>query len=183
MKSDAEKPDDGTTEATEAEPIAELMQSPVTPRGDTPAPSIPGLIIANVAGASDAGRPLVEIHGRAEVCEAWPVWMDPEPDWAHCQGLKVVLGFENADAGKPLVVGVIGTPARLKEAQPADTATAVTHTSQDIVKITSDKELVLQCGKAKIALRADGRIAILGGYVLSRSTGVNKIKGGSVQIN
>ena len=32
-------------------------------------------------------------------------------------------------------------------------------------------------------LRADGRVMILGGYVLSRSTGVNKIKGGSVQIN
>ncbi len=100
--------------------------------------------------------------------------MEPEPDWAGCEGLKVAIGFES-ESNQPLLVGVLGTPAKLKP--------GTSEASQDVVKITSDKELVLECGKAKIALRADGRIAILGGYVLSRSSGVNKIKGGSVQIN
>ena len=70
MNDDAEKSNDGLSETVEVEPITELLQSPVAPRSDTPAPSIPGLMIADVAGASAAGHPMVEIHGRAEPCEA-----------------------------------------------------------------------------------------------------------------
>ena len=45
------------------------------------------------------------------------------------------------------------------------------------------QEIVLRCGDAKIMLRKDGKIVIRGTHLISRSRGVNKIKGGSVHIN
>ena len=49
--------------------------------------------------------------------------------------------------------------------------------------LTADKEIVLRCGKASITLTRAGKILIRGAYLLSRSSGVNRIKGGSVQLN
>jgi hypothetical protein len=49
--------------------------------------------------------------------------------------------------------------------------------------LTGDKEIVLRCGKASITLTRAGKIIIRGAYLLNRSSGVNKIKGASVQIN
>ena len=51
------------------------------------------------------------------------------------------------------------------------------------LRIESQRELVIECGKSKIALRSDGRIEVRGGHLISRSSGPNKIKGGSVHIN
>ncbi len=44
-------------------------------------------------------------------------------------------------------------------------------------------EVVLKCGEASISLNKNGKIAIRGKYLLNRSTGVNRIVGGSVQVN
>jgi hypothetical protein len=43
--------------------------------------------------------------------------------------------------------------------------------------------LVLRCGKASITLSADGKIVVRGTHVVSHSSGLNRIKGGSVQVN
>jgi hypothetical protein len=49
--------------------------------------------------------------------------------------------------------------------------------------LTADKEIVLRCGEASITLTKAGKILIKGAYVLSRSSGTNRIQGGSVEIN
>jgi uncharacterized protein (DUF2345 family) len=51
------------------------------------------------------------------------------------------------------------------------------------VVIEGKKEIVLKCGKSSITLTRAGKVLIRGAYVLSRSSGVNRIKGGSVQVN
>jgi len=51
------------------------------------------------------------------------------------------------------------------------------------LQITAHDELVLQCGKASITLRRNGRLIIRGAYVESRSSGTHRIKGGAVLIN
>jgi hypothetical protein len=48
---------------------------------------------------------------------------------------------------------------------------------------TAEQEIVLRCGKASITLTRAGKVLIRGAYILNRSSGVNRIKGGSVQIN
>ena len=47
----------------------------------------------------------------------------------------------------------------------------------------AEEEIVLRCGEASITLTRSGKIIIKGSYLLSRSSGANRIKGGSVQIN
>lgn len=42
---------------------------------------------------------------------------------------------------------------------------------------------MLRCGKASITLTRSGKIILRGTYISSRSSGVIRIKGGSVQIN
>ena len=51
------------------------------------------------------------------------------------------------------------------------------------LEFNADEELVLRCGKSSITLTQAGKVLIRGEYLLSRSSGVNRIKGGSVQIN
>ncbi|MCH9686221.1 MAG: hypothetical protein K0V04_32610 [Deltaproteobacteria bacterium] len=93
----------------------------------------------------------------------------------------VVLLFEDGDPGRPIVVGLLHDRAVQPEA-PATTAPPPA-AQMRCVEIEADQELVLRCGKASITLRRDGRVHVRGTYVETRSKGVNRIKGGSVQIN
>ena len=95
------------------------------------------------------------------------VWSREAPDWSRCAGLRVVVGQPEGTC--PVVLGLLDAP-------PAET-------TPESLKVESTEELVIECGKAKIALRADGRIEIRGGHLISRASGPNKIKGGSVHIN
>ena len=132
---------------------------------------VSGVVVAVVVGATAQGSPLVRWGtGEGITRPARGVWMESQPDWTDCEGLRAVIGFEEGDDAPPAAK----TPAEGEKPQ---------DTKPEVLRLESEKELILECGKAKIALRADGRVTILGGYVLSRSKGVNKIKGGSVQIN
>jgi hypothetical protein len=51
------------------------------------------------------------------------------------------------------------------------------------VSIEGAEEVTFKCGKASITLTKSGKILIRGTYLLNRSTGVNRIMGGSVQVN
>jgi hypothetical protein len=51
------------------------------------------------------------------------------------------------------------------------------------VEIEAADEIVLRCGQASIVMRRNGRVVIRGTYVETRSRGVNRVKGGSVEIN
>jgi len=51
------------------------------------------------------------------------------------------------------------------------------------VTLVAMEQMVLRCGKASITMTRAGKIIVRGAYVSTRSTGANRIKGGSVQIN
>lgn len=133
---------------------------------------LPGVLVGEVAGADDQGRPLVstELHG---VRAADVVWMPAAPSWFKCVGLRVVIGHVDGDEQRPIILGLLDAPPTTKTKEKAP----------DTLRVESNKELVIECGKSKIAMRADGRIEIRGGHLISRSSGPNKIKGGSVHIN
>lgn len=96
-------------------------------------------------------------------------------------GRQVVLMFEGGDASRPVVMGVLqegeGWPL---DQQPGQVEVDI---DGERMMVTAKEQLVLRCGKASITLTKAGKVMIKGSYVLSRSSGVNRIKGGSVQLN
>jgi uncharacterized protein (DUF2345 family) len=51
------------------------------------------------------------------------------------------------------------------------------------VRVTAKDEIVLECGKASITLRRNGRVVVRGTHVETNSEGTNRIKGGHVRVN
>ena|SRR5688572_10055779 len=91
------------------------------------------------------------------------------------QGVLLLFAQDRID--KPIIVGLLQEP--VVQASRPDTA----RVDGKRVEITGAEEVVLKCGRAEIVLRKNGRIAIRGVRVETRAKGVNRIKGGSVQIN
>jgi hypothetical protein len=51
------------------------------------------------------------------------------------------------------------------------------------LRVGAKDEVVIQCGKASITLRRNGKVIIKGTHVETHSTGTNRIKGGQVRVN
>jgi hypothetical protein len=102
-------------------------------------------------------------------------------------GREILLVFENDDPAMPIILDVMHSlldeiteaPAPVSEAEKPDD---VVVDGKRIV-YEAKEEIVLRCGKASITLTRAGKVLIRGVYLLSRSSGVNRIHGGSVQIN
>jgi hypothetical protein len=91
-------------------------------------------------------------------------------------GREVVLALEGGSRRTPIILGF------LQPIAPSAPVVAARLDGETIV-LEAAREIVLQCGKASITLTRAGKVLIRGEYVLSRSSGVNRIKGGAVQIN
>ena len=96
-------------------------------------------------------------------------------------GREVVLIFEEGDPRRPIVVGCL--PRRDGRSLPEQPGLVEVDADGERLQIVAKEQLVLRCGKAKITLTREGRILIDGTYVSSRSSGVNRIWGGSIQLN
>lgn len=135
--------------------IGELIA--ITDDGCTPLIIYPG----QPGSAALRARSVLDLHG------------------AHI-GKSVVLSFENGDAAKPIVMGVL----RQATDRPLDAPGQVQiDTDGERIVVSAKEQMVIQCGKASITLTKAGKILIEGSYVSSRSTGVNRVKGGSLQLN
>ena len=91
----------------------------------------------------------------------------------------------NLDARSPPTLQALAEPicadAPVPRAQPSTTIEALVDGKR--VTIEAQDEIVLRCGQASITLRRNGRIVVRGTYVETRARGINRIKGGAVQIN
>ena len=153
-----------------ADPRAQALQAPAWPavvigellalaeEGRTPLVAYPG----QPGSAALRARSLVELHG------------------AHI-GQQLALAFEAGDPGRPVVMGVLRQAAGWPLADPP--AQVEVDAGGERLIVSAREQLVLRCGKASITLTRAGKVLIQGSYVSSRSTGVNRIKGGSVQLN
>jgi hypothetical protein len=81
----------------------------------------------------------------------------------------------------PVVIGVLR--AASDEADLSRKAAVEAVVDGERIVLSGEKEIVLRCGKASIAMSADGTVVIKGARLLSAATGTHRIKGGSVQIN
>ena len=97
-------------------------------------------------------------------------------------GCEVVVMFDRSDHCSPIIMGVI---------QPHPLDADIEHAARGVVihadgerhVIEAEREIVLRCGDASITLTRAGKVIIKGNYILSRSTGYNKIKGAAIDIN
>jgi len=97
-------------------------------------------------------------------------------------GLPVVLLFEDADYAKPIIVGILHERNADLETSASDPEVSVQADDERLV-LSAQREIVLRCGNASLTLTRAGKVLIRGSYILSRSTGYNKIKGAAVDIN
>lgn len=91
-------------------------------------------------------------------------------------GRQVVLRYNRGQPGNPDIVGK-GPDSSQQGAAPGLLSGACPW------EIAPSGELTLRCGKASITLTPSGKIILRGTYISTRSSGVVRIKGGSVQIN
>ena len=103
----------------------------------------------------------------------------------------VVTMAANGDAtggGTAILLGLVQEPlsqileGRL-DAKPTREAPFEFEVDEERVVLEASREVVLRCGESSITLKKDGRVLIRGSHVVSRSTGPNKVKGASVQLN
>jgi hypothetical protein len=96
-------------------------------------------------------------------------------------GSTVVMLFEHGDPNRPIILGVL-QDKRLDAERIAPPSVAI-RADHDRFVVTAEREIVLRCGESSITLTRAGKVIIIGKYVLSRSSGCNKIKGATVDIN
>ena len=96
------------------------------------------------------------------------------------RGRHVVIAFEEGNPLRPLVLGPLVNDETLQQ-------TPLSIRFDEAVDRTSlecpGEEVLIRCGRASITLSRSGKIVIRGTSILTRSSGPNRIKGASVQIN
>jgi len=140
---------------------------------------IVGVVTGTLIGFRDDGRtPLVLFPQSPSAAVGAQTIVDLHG--AHI-GRQVVLQFDGGDPRRPIVMGVL----RNKEGWPLEDKPAQVEVDVDGQRmlVTAKEQLVLKCGKASVTLTRAGKILLQGTYVSNRSSGVLRIKGGSVQLN
>ena len=151
---------------------------------------VSGVRIGSIAEITDQGHVLVDFAGNhlGPLSARFAGSLEPKLrkifDAADHQ---VLLVFEGDNPKSPIIIdticdSIVGVPEKNPVALQMDEAENV---FIDGKRFTFDakEQIVLRCGKSSITLTRAGKVLIRGAYLLNRSSGVNRIKGGSVQIN
>jgi hypothetical protein len=181
------KPDDLPLEVKECGPETDtfgaLLRSPGTVSSQAAGPAAPpdfaiSPVVGELLALAEGTVPLV--RWPAQMTAAIRARSTVDLHGQHI-GCGVLIVFEQADPARPVVIGLLRDGAAWPLADPP-AQVQVDSDGQRMV-VNAREQLVLRCGKACITLTRAGKVLIEGSYVSSRSTGVNRIKGGSVQLN
>ena len=157
--------------------LARLLAQAAKP---LPPAALPAVVIGELVAIVDDGRtPLVLFDGQSGTA-ALRARSTVDLHGPHI-GQPVTLVFEQGDAQRPIVTGVLRGAAGWPLAEAP--AQVEVDAGGERLLVSARDQLVLRCGKASITLTKAGKVLIQGSYVSSRSTGVNRIWGGSVQLN
>lgn len=135
-------------------------------------PAAAKTVTGTLVGFDHSGEPLIKVPGqhpssgvRARTCVSLR-----QKDI----GRTVVLAYDSASLEEPIVMGVV-VPLQ-------EQSTEVQIDGETLV-LTGCETIVLRCGDASITLNKDGKVVIRGKHVVTHASGVNRIRGGSVQLN
>lgn len=125
--------------------------------------SLAGVRRGRLSGFDEDGAVLIETEGGQVLAAETLVAVGPAET-----GLAAAYTLVD---DRPLILGLIQPPAMIAGTKGKKTV------------IESDCEVQLKCGKASITLYPDGRVAIRGTQILSRSDGANRVQGATVLLN
>ncbi len=159
------------------------------------------IIIGELLGFDACGEPQVVFNGSGE--NSLSAISTVAITQQHI-GRQVAILFANGDLSKPVIMGLIHSPLLdilnnnvefVSETEKSDepesqenpngqaTDSNAAYIDGSRVVLEGKEEITLKCGEASITLTKAGKILIRGKYLLNRSSGVNRIMGGSVQVN
>jgi len=127
-------------------------------------------LVGVLKGFDADGRPLILVPFDADQTVSARTCV---PLKTHDVGNEVVVVLERGVLTRPIILGVI-CPARGQSDVELD---------GDQVSLDAKKSITLRCGAASITLSEDGKVLIRGAHVVSQAAGINRIRGGSVQLN
>ena len=174
-----------------------MKQDPATLQEElevaAPALAAGELVIGTIFGLDESGEPLVDfaLNTAGQSLKAISTLAVTRQ---HI-GRKAALMFKGGDLSSPIIIGLVYSPLQemienfeLQTAQDDDKqkAVSVKHEAEvdgNRLVLEGKEEIVLKCGESSISLHKSGKIMIRGKYLLNRATGVNRILGGSVQVN
>lgn len=146
------------------------------PAAHAAAPRWPEVVIGILDGFDAAGRPLVDYPGNAAGAPL-PA-LTTALYGADAVGRQVALLFAEGDGARPVIVGLVRPPG-----DPVPGGAKIAELDGERLVLKARQEIVLECGRASITLTRAGKVLIRGTYLSSRSSGVHRIKGASVDIN
>ena len=161
-------------------------------------PQIDQIILGYVSGTDAQSRPLVSFVYAGQKYQV-PALVTGAVS-SKVKARQVALSFVGGDLHSPIILGEVYSPLsdmlsnmeiaekpfsdREQTEDDADTLQGqpVIVDGQRVV-IEGSEQVQLKCGDASITLTKAGKILIRGKYLLNRASGVNRIVGGSVQVN
>lgn len=146
--------------------------------------AINGIVIGTLEEMAEDGNPLVYYPG---IPGGQPLPAVSANGLSNPKtGIEVALGFVNGDPARPIVLGQIQKTIEhdtRKSQHESEYQVVDVKLDGDRLTLTAEREIVLKCGNSSITLTRAGKVIVKGDYLATHSTGVNRIKGGSVQIN
>ncbi len=139
-----------------------------------------GARVGKVVSVTPEGVPLVDFPGNphgplaARLALAASDGERLSRCWAE---VEVLIVFADLDMRQPLLTGIIRHS--LDEVQQHVTDWEGFRQ----LCLRAQEELTMECGDARITLRRDGKVVIVGREILSRAQGSHRIRGATVDIN
>lgn len=170
--------------ATKPDRLAHGIGTQVVDLGFEPSRELRGTRVGRLVGWKEDAGPTVDYPGnqRGPLVARTAVALDPQSARAAAaRGRDVLLTFDSGSSERPIIVALL-EPESVQSRLPASPGYEAVVDGRRVVLDAQD-EIVLRCGESSITLRRNGRVVISGAYVETCSRGVNRIKGGSVQVN
>lgn len=145
-------------------------------------------VIGCLAGSNGQGDVLVNYNGQGPFTAKLVAGLDRKALGSHGErGREVLLLFEHGRPEQPIIIALMEN--RLESlidfglSAPEKSSPDAVVVDGKRVTIEADEEVLLKCGQGSIHIRKDGTIIIKGTDLLSRSSGPQRIRGTSVNIN
>ncbi len=136
-----------------------------------------------LTGFDDFGRPLVAFPHNAQKI-AMPASFISPLNYDDIGG-SVALTFVHGNIEQPMIIGIVKESIKPENTQQKNKVLSarVQVDEEETLNFTAKNNITLQCGDASITLTQDGKILLRGKYISSCASGMQTIKGGTVQIN